>query len=162
MIPTILKRWMTVAIVVLGVACYLGMAGQSAPVYSQDAQPEAKGEKDGEEKKGGPENLLQNPMWVMIAIMVLFFFFIILPAQRRQKREQEAILANLKKNDEVVTAAGIIGIVSLIKENEDEVTLKIDDNARIKVLKSSIVRIKTKEEPKDAAANLDTNIKPAT
>ena len=80
-------------------------------------------------------------------------------------------MAGMKKNDEVVTASGIIGIVAIIKENEDEVTLKIDDNARIRVLKSSIVRIKKKEEPaKDAAPATaptaatppaaNTNIKP--
>ena len=37
-------------------------------------------------------------------------------------------MTNLKKNDEVVTAAGIIGVVTHIKEGADEVTLKIDDN----------------------------------
>ena len=101
-------------------------------------------------------------MLPMLAIMALFFFLIILPAQRREKKQREMIMAALKKNDEVVTAAGIIGVVAHIKDNADEVTLKIDDNARIRVLKSSIVRIVTKEEGKDSAASAgaNTNIKP--
>lgn len=125
-----------------------------------------------EEGKKGPSGplggLFDNPIVPVLGIMVLFFFLIILPAQRRQRREQEAVMSTLKKNDEVVTAAGIIGIVSNIKEGEDEVTLKIDDNARIRVLKSTIVRIKKKDESaKDSAAPAaapttpaNTNIKP--
>lgn len=113
-----------------------------------------------EAKKGGDPGGM-NLIYPMLAIMVLFFFLIILPAQRREKKQREAIMSNLKKNDEVVTSAGIIGIVAHIKDNADEVTLKIDDNARMRVLRSSIVRIVTKDDPKDsAAAAANTNIKP--
>ena len=109
----------------------------------------------------------QNPMFILMALMGLFFFVVILPAQRKQKREQASLLSNMKKNDEVVTASGIIGVISHIKETGDEVTLKIDDNARIRVLKSSIVRILKKEEAKEGASppasanSTDTNIKPS-
>src|SRR5437773_12467754 len=109
-------------------------------LFAQAAEDEGK-------KPEGPLGFLAgNPIVFVLAIMILFFFLIILPAQRRQRREQEAIMSSLKKNDEVVTASGIIGIVANIKEGEDEVTLKIDDNARIRVLRSSIARIKKKDE----------------
>jgi preprotein translocase subunit YajC len=112
---------------------------------------------------GGFGGLLTgNPLIPMMLIMAAFFFLIILPSQRRQKQEREAISTGLKENDEVVTSAGIIGIVAYIKENADEVALKIDGNARIRVLKSSIVRILKKDEAKDSAASAaaNTNIKP--
>ena len=76
---------------------------------------------------------------LVLGLMILFFFVVILPAQRKQKREAEALMTGMKKNDEVVTASGIIGVVQTIKD--EEVILKIDDNARIRVLKSTIVRI---------------------
>ncbi len=106
---------------------------------------------------GGP-----NFIFVMLAIMAAFFFIVVLPGQRRRAKEQETLLSGMKKNDEVQTAAGIIGTVYAIKEG-DEVVLKIDDNARIRVLKSSIVRIIKKDETAIApgappAAN--TNAKP--
>ena len=123
-------------------------------------------EKGAEEgaKPDGIGGLFSSPMFPILIVMVLFFFLIILPAQRRQKREQESILSNLKKNDEVVTASGIIGIVAFIKETGDEVTLKVDDNTRIRVLKSSIARILKKDEaPKEGTAPAaNTNIKPTT
>ena len=113
--------------------------------------------------KGTEMPFYSTPMFMMIALMVLFFFVVILPAQRKQRREQEAIMGNLKKNDEVITASGIIGIVAHIKETGDEVTLKIDDNARMRVLKSSIVRIIKKEDtaaPTAPGSAPNTNIKP--
>ena len=113
--------------------------------------------------------LANNQMIFLIAIMMAFFFLIILPAQRRQRKEQANLLANLKKNDEVITTSGIIGIVAHIKEGGNEVTLKIDDNARIRILRSSVAQIIKKDEPaKEATPAVppttmpgDTNIKPS-
>jgi preprotein translocase subunit YajC len=118
-----------------------------------------------QEANEGPGGLLGgSPIILMMILMAIFYFTIILPGTRKQRQEQESIRTGLKKNDEVVTSSGIIGIVAHIKENGDEVTLKIDDNARIRVLKSSIVRIVNKEVPKDgaASASANTSIKPAT
>ena len=121
--------------------------------------------KDGAKKATDePGPLWQNPIFLLPVMFFLFYFIVLRPQQRRQRQEQETMMSGLKKNDEVTTAAGIIGVVHSIKENEDEVTLKIDDNAKIRVLKSSIVRIKSKDEPKDgsppASPPANTNIKP--
>ena len=89
------------------------------------------------------------PPWAtflpLLLMFGLFYFLIILPQQRRERKQRDLLMNALKKNDEVVTSAGIIGVVTHIKDNADEVTLKIDDKARLRVLKSTIVRILTKE-----------------
>ena len=87
----------------------------------------------------------------MAAIGLVFYFLILRPSSQARKKHAE-LLGSLKKNDEVLTSSGIYGVVSSIKEGADEVTLKIDDNAKIRVLKSSIVRIMNpKEPPKEGA-----------
>jgi preprotein translocase subunit YajC len=88
----------------------------------------------------GPPPLMQ--FLPIIAIFAIMYFLMILP-MRRQKREQMNMLAALKKNDKVITSSGILGTVVALKEQEDEVTLKVDDtsNTRIRMLKSSIVRV---------------------
>jgi preprotein translocase subunit YajC len=48
------------------------------------------------------------------------------------------MLGSLKKNDRVVTIGGIIGTVASTSQDGREVTLKIDDNARLRVLRSAI------------------------
>jgi preprotein translocase subunit YajC len=78
-------------------------------------------------------------IYVLPVLMLLMMF----RSNSRQKKELQNALAALKKNDKVVTQAGILGVVVAIKENEDEVTLRVDDtsNTRIRVLRSSITRI---------------------
>lgn len=96
------------------------------------------------EGEGGPPALMQFvPIIFFLVVMMIFMG----RSSARQRRETQNMLANLKKNDKVITSAGIIGIVDSIKENEDEVVLKVDEttNSRIKVLKSTIVRITSKE-----------------
>jgi preprotein translocase subunit YajC len=96
---------------------------------------------------------MPNPLTGMVPILIvfaLFFFLIVLPGNRRERKQREQLLANLKKNDEVVTNSGIIGIVTSIREGADEVTLKSDET-RIRVLRSSIARIVNKEAPKEGA-----------
>ena len=68
----------------------------------------------------------------------------------------------MKKNDEVRTASGIIGVISTIQPDSDQVTLKLEDNARVRVLKSSIVRILKKEEPKEGAAAASGSASPGS
>jgi preprotein translocase subunit YajC len=83
------------------------------------------------------------PQLILFGFVGLMFI-LFMRASSRQKREQATLLSSLKKNDEVVTTSGILGIVLSIKENADEVTLKCDDSGtRIRVLKSSIARILT-------------------
>lgn len=69
----------------------------------------------------------------------------------RDKREAEFFQKGLRKNDRVLTSAGIFGVVSSLPEVGDEVTLKIDESARLKVTRSSIQRNLTREEEAAAA-----------
>ena len=81
----------------------------------------------------------------MILIFVVGYFLIMRP-MRRQEAERKAMASNVKKNDKVLTAAGIYGTVVAVSDTEDEVTVRVDDNTRLKMIKSSIVRNLTREE----------------
>jgi preprotein translocase subunit YajC len=110
-------------------------------------------------------SLFSDPMLpiVLLVMMVAFYFIVMRPRALREKKEREDLLSKMKKNDEVLTAAGIIGIVAQVKD--DEVVLKVDEssNVRLRVLKSAIVRVlNPKEPPKDAAAPAADNVKAGT
>lgn len=79
-------------------------------------------------------------MLPFLAIAVLFYFMLIRPQQREQAN-RKSMLNTLKKNDRVLTIGGILGTVANISEGGEEVTLKVDDNTRIKFKRSSIQQI---------------------
>ncbi len=54
--------------------------------------------------------------------------------------------SNLKKNDHVITIGGILGVVVNAQPGSDEVTLRVDENTRIRVLRSSISRVQSSEK----------------
>jgi preprotein translocase subunit YajC len=84
------------------------------------------------------------PFVPLIAIGLFFYFFVI-RNQRREQAGREALLAGLKKNDKVVTIGGIIGSVANLSADGQEVTLKVDDNTRIKFIRSAIQKVMTDE-----------------
>ena len=103
-----------------------------------------------QEKQGGgegPGGLLGGPLPLFIGMAVLFYFLLLRPA-RRQEKDRQTMIDALRKNDEVVTNAGIIGTVVNIKKDRDEVTLE-SGGSRMRVLKSSIARVVSRSGEED-------------
>ncbi|MSR57109.1 MAG: preprotein translocase subunit YajC [Planctomycetaceae bacterium] len=82
------------------------------------------------------------------AIAVIFYFLLFRP-QKREQAAREAMIKALKKNDKVVTIGGIIGTVANISSDGEEVTLKVDDNTRIRITRTSIQRVVSAEASAD-------------
>lgn len=71
----------------------------------------------------------------MVLIFGVFYFLIIRPEQKKQK-DHQAMLKNLKKNDKVVTASGIHGIVVSVEDTT--VVLRLDENCRVTFQKDAV------------------------
>jgi preprotein translocase subunit YajC len=99
---------------------------------------------NGEQKP--PEAPVWAPFLPLVLIFVVFYFLIILPARRRERAQRDLLYTSLKKNDEVLTIGGIIGTVVNIKQEGDEVVLKVDDNVRVRIKRSAISQILTPKE----------------
>jgi preprotein translocase subunit YajC len=98
-------------------------------------------------KQAQPQPGLGPDMLILMMVMFgLLYFLILRPQRRRQEQERNALLSSLKKNDRVLTIAGIYGTIVSVSENEDEVTVKVDDNVRLKMTKASIARNLSGEE----------------
>jgi len=87
------------------------------------------------------------PMWPMLlALFAVFYFFIIRPQQRKQKDTQK-MLDSLSKGDRVVTIGGICGTIVNIREKKGEssgddiVVLKVGDNTKLEMVRSSIAKV---------------------
>ena len=78
----------------------------------------------------------------LILIFVIFYFFLIRPQQKRAK-DHKAMVAALKRGDEVVTSGGIVGRVERIL-GEDKLDLLISENVTVQVVQSTIQNILNK------------------
>ncbi|RKY43235.1 MAG: preprotein translocase subunit YajC [Candidatus Makaraimicrobium thalassicum] len=83
-----------------------------------------------------------------VAVIFIIFYFLLIRPQKKSQQEHAKMLADLAKNDEVVTSGGIYGTIVNIDKQSDVVSLRIDDNTRIKIQKSSISKLK---KPKTGA-----------
>jgi preprotein translocase subunit YajC len=93
-----------------------------SPAYAQDA--------------GGAAGIAMQ-LLPLILIFAVFYFLLIRPQQQKMKQHR-ALLASLKRNDRVVTAGGILGTVTRIKDGSDEIEVEIAPNVRVGVLRATI------------------------
>ena len=82
----------------------------------------------------------------LILIFVIFYFFLIRPQQKRAK-DHKALVAALKRGDEVVTSGGIVGTVERIL-GEDKLDLLISENVTVRVVQSTIQNVLSKPDTK--------------
>ena len=82
----------------------------------------------------------------LILIFVIFYFFLIRPQQKRAK-DHKAMVAALKRGDEVVTSGGIVGTVQRIL-GEDKLELLISENVTVQVVQSTIQNVLNKPDKK--------------
>ena len=89
-------------------------------------------------------------MPAFVLIFVLLYFMILRP-QRREQQSRTDMLGNLKKNDRVITVGGIYGVVTNVRQDADEVTIKIDEanNTKLRLTLSSISRVVSAESNAD-------------
>ncbi len=89
------------------------------------------------------------PMMVMVLAVGAFIFFMIIRPMKKQEKERKALMESLKKNARVLTSGGIIGVIANIRDKDDEVVLKVDENSnvRLRVTRSSIVRVLSDKDP---------------
>ncbi len=74
----------------------------------------------------------------IILIFVIMYFLLFRPQMRRQK-EQAVLVSALKTGDRVVTASGIHGLISNVKDRT--VIVKIADNVKIEMEKSAVASV---------------------
>jgi preprotein translocase subunit YajC len=86
---------------------------------------------------GGGMDILGS-MLPFLLIILVFYFLILRPQQKRQK-DKRKLLESVKKGDKVITAGGLHGQVEGIEDLT--VLVKISDNVKVKLEKSSITNI---------------------
>jgi preprotein translocase subunit YajC len=85
----------------------------------------------------------------LILIFVIMYFLLIRPQQKKVK-EHQAMITALRRGDEIVTAGGLIGKITKVKDDA-EVEVELVTGMKVRVVRATIAQVRSKTEP--AAAN---------
>lgn len=85
----------------------------------------------------------------LVLIFAIMYFLLIRPQQKKLK-DHQAMVAALRRGDQVVTAGGLIGKVTKVKDGENEVEVEVATGVNVRVVRSTISTVVSKTEPAKA------------
>jgi len=101
----------------------------------------------------GGNTMLWSILTIWLPIGILFWWLLIRP-QQQEKKHRQSMLAALKRNDRVITAGGIYGVVTNVNREDDEITIRVDEaaNVKLRMTVASIVRVVGDESSSDSSS----------
>lgn len=93
----------------------------------------------------GAGSLFGSFLIPMVLVFVIMYLLIIRP-QQKQVKTHKAMIAALRRGDQVVTQGGILGKVTKVGE-DNMVEVEIADGVKVKVLRHTITTVLNKTEP---------------
>jgi len=125
-----MKKW----IAVLMCAMLLGIG------FAAMAQ-EVSGEGTATDGAASPFGGLSS-MLILFAVFGAIFYFMLIRPQRKRQAKMKDLIGGLKRGDRVITAGGIHGEIDSL--GDTAVVLILEDGAKLKVSKSSVVQQRDK------------------
>jgi preprotein translocase subunit YajC len=100
---------------------------------------------------------LSDPMiqtlTLVVPLLAIFYLLIWRPQQQRVKQMRDMV-ENMRRGDTVITAGGIVGRIAKPPQKDDqEVVVEIADNVQVRVLKSTLTEVRSKNAPTDAKSD---------
>ncbi|HSR68168.1 MAG TPA: preprotein translocase subunit YajC [Acidobacteriota bacterium] len=89
------------------------------------------------------QNPAASPLYTVLPLLIIvgiFYLLIWRPMKVRQKNH-EALIAGLKNGDKIITAGGIYGVVSGLREHT--LLIKVSDKVKLEVAKNSVASLQT-------------------
>ncbi len=81
----------------------------------------------------------------LVLIFGIMYFLLIRPQQKKLK-DHQAMVAALRRGDQVITQGGLIGKVSKVKDDK-EIEVELATGVTVRVVRSTIATVINKTEP---------------
>ena len=106
----------------------------------------ALGQMPGSGGQQAPSGGIAGMLFPLVIVFGIFYLLVFRP-QKKQKQQHQEMLNDLNKGNKIITSGGIFGQVTRIDDHI--VTIKIDNNVKMKILKSSISRVVIDEKKQE-------------
>ncbi|MDH2927445.1 preprotein translocase subunit YajC [Lonepinella koalarum] len=87
-------------------------------------------------QQGSPMSMI-----IIFAIFGLIFYFMIYRPQAKRNKEHKALMESLAKGSEILTSGGLIGKITKLSENSDEVVIALNPTNEVTIKRNFIVAV---------------------
>ncbi len=77
-----------------------------------------------------------NMFLIVMVLMFVGMYFLTIAPQRKKEKEHKKMLAALQSGDEILTAGGIYGVITNVKD--DRFVVRIADGAKVEIAKGFV------------------------
>lgn len=89
-----------------------------------------------------------NPILQFLPLILIFaiMYFLMIRPQQKKMKEHQAMISAVRRGDEVITAGGVYGKVTKVREDET-LDVEIAEGVKVRVAKSTLANVVSKTEP---------------
>jgi len=95
-------------------------------------------------------------LFPFILIFAIIYFLILRP-QRKRIEDHRKMVESVRRGDTVVTSGGIVGKVTRVYDNSEEIEVEIADGVKVKVVKTTLSTVRSKSEPVQSDSSAASN-----
>ena len=106
---------------------------------------------------GGAGGFSLQGLLPFILIFIIFYFLLIRPQQKRVK-QHKLMVESLKRGNKVLTAGGILGVVTKAIDGSETVSVEISSGVTVELARQMISEVRGEEKIKAKA--VENNTKP--
>ncbi|QIM66208.1 preprotein translocase subunit YajC [Mannheimia granulomatis] len=79
-------------------------------------------------------------IFILLIFGLIFYFMIYRPQAKRQKQQHE-LLASLAKGEEVLTSGGLIGKITKVTADNDNIVIALNDTTEVTIKRDFVVAV---------------------
>jgi preprotein translocase subunit YajC len=73
-------------------------------------------------------------------------YFLLIRPQQKKAKDHKAMVAALRRGDQIITSGGLIGKVIKVKDDH-EVEVELSEGVKVRVVRQTIAQVTSKTEP---------------
>jgi preprotein translocase subunit YajC len=108
---------------------------------------------------GGAGGFSLQGLLPFVLIFIIFYFLLIRPQQKRVK-QHKLMVESLKRGNKVLTAGGILGVVTKAVDGSETVSVEIASGVTVELARQMISEVRGEEKVKNTDTKTKVKAKP--